>query len=287
MDIQQLSITIIGIGLIGGSLALRLKHSFPKMQIVGADRHVESLQLAKNIGAIDHWDTDIGRSVKGAGLVVLAVPMKAMSGVLGEIKPHLGESTIITDVGSVKGSFVDDARRVFGLLHQVVPGHPIAGAENSGVEAAFAHLFEGRRVILTPTEEVDPAAIGTVQRLWEHCGAQVEKLDPQQHDRILAATSHLPHVLAYSLVDTLLSLSERAAIFRYAAGGFRDFTRIASSDPTMWRDVCLSNCDSLLPVIDQLSDHLAALRTLISNGDGEALHALFSRAKRARDEHYE
>jgi prephenate dehydrogenase len=278
---------IIGVGLIGGSLALGLKAADPGLKIVGAGRRVETLKKALEMGAIDRYDTDIAAAAATADMVMLAVPMTAMRPLLETIYPVLKKAAVVTDAGSVKGSFIKETKQIFGDLHNVVPGHPIAGNENSGIDAAFSTLFENRRVILTPTAETSAAAVQQVERLWRLCNANVEVMDADEHDRVLAATSHLPHVLSYSLVDTLLSCPEREAIFRYAAGGFRDFTRIASSDPVMWRDICLSNRESLLSMIDRLQINLQGLRKLISRADGEALQEIFSRTKKARDEHYE
>ena len=287
MTNSPLQIVIVGVGLIGGSFALRLKNAGADVEITGCGRSVAPLQKAVDIGAIDRYETDFAKAAAVADVVMLAVPMTAMRPVLETIAPALKGGAIVTDAGSVKSSFIDDAKYVFGSLKNVVPGHPIAGAENSGIDAVKVDLFKDRRVILTPTEETDAKAVAQIKSLWESCGANVESMDAGEHDRVLAATSHLPHVLAYSLVDTLLALPERDAIFRYAAGGFRDFTRIASSDPTMWRDVCLSNRESLLSMIDKLQENMQGLRKLIADADGDELHAIFTRSKNARDQHYE
>ena len=287
MPPERSELLIIGVGLIGGSFALGLKEADAGLEIVGAGRRVETLKKALEMGAIDRYETDIAGAAATADMVMLAVPMTAMRPLLETIYPVLKKGAVVTDAGSVKGSFIEETKQVFGGLHNVVPGHPIAGNENSGIDAAFSTLFENRRVILTPTPETSAAAVQQVKRLWRLCNANVEMMDAAEHDRVLAATSHLPHVLSYSLVDTLLACPEREAIFRYAAGGFRDFTRIASSDPVMWRDICLSNRESLLSMIDRLQTNLQGLRKLISRGDGEALHEIFSRTKKARDEHYE
>ena len=277
---------VVGVGLIGGSFALGLKVARADLEIIGTGRCVDTLQKAVEIGAIDRYETDLSKAAARADIVLLAVPMTAMRSVLKTLRLVLRSGAIITDAGSVKSSFIDDARQVLGDLSRVVPGHPIAGAENSGINAASPTLFKNRRVVLTPQKEVSPAVIEQVAHLWRLCGAEIELMDADDHDRILAATSHLPHILAYSLVDTLLCLPERESAFRYSAGGFRDFTRIASSDPVMWRDICLSNREYLLPIIDSLQTNLNGLRDLIARGEGEALHAIFSRTKSARDGHY-
>jgi prephenate dehydrogenase len=216
-------------------------------------------------------------------VILLAVPMGAMASVLTAIAPTLGPDTIVTDAGSVKGSFVTDAHRILGSLARVVPGHPIAGTERSGVDAAFAELYRGRRVILTPAEETEPEATDTVERLWSLTGANVERLSVEAHDRLLAATSHLPHMLAFGLVDALARGDDPGAVFRYAAGGFRDFTRIASSDPVMWRDICLANRDALLEALEAYRDDLEQLTAEVRDGDGDGLLSRFRRAKTPRD----
>lgn len=282
---QPQRICIIGVGLIGGSFALGIRKAGYEGHIVGAGRGVDNLEQAIALDVIDSYQTDLCQAVEGAGLVFLAVPMGAMRSVLTTIKSALTPDAIITDAGSVKGSFVADAEAVLDDLSRVVPGHPIAGTENSGVAAAFATLYENRKVILTPMAATAAQAVDTVRELWQMAGADVECLTPEHHDRVLAATSHLPHVVAFSLVDTLATLQESEEVFRYAAGGFHDFTRIASSDPVMWRDICGSNRVALLQVLDRLNDDLARMRELIDAGDANAIEAIFRRAKQARDEH--
>ena len=276
-------ITIAGVGLIGGSFGLALRAAGHDGEIVGLGRDPVRLEAALECGAIDRGETDAARATAGAEVVLLAVPMGAMASVLTALAPDLPPETIVTDAGSVKGSFVADARRVLGSLERVVPGHPIAGTERSGVDAAFAELYRGRRVILTPTDETDRAAVDTVERLWTATGAQVERLAVETHDRLLAATSHLPHMLAFGLVDALARGDDSDAVFRYAAGGFRDFTRIASSDPVMWRDICLANRDALLAALEAYRDDLEQLTAEVRDGDAEGLLDRFGRAKAARD----
>lgn len=276
-------IAIVGIGLIGGSLGLALKAAGYGGEIVGIDRLPEQLEEAQRLGVVDRVESDAVAGVEGANVVVLAVPMGSMHAVLEAVAPGLAADTVVTDVGSVKGSVVAEARAVLGGLRRFVPGHPIAGTERSGVEAAFATLFQQRRVILTPTAEVEPDAIAAVQTLWQHTGAVVERLDVAEHDRILAETSHLPHMLAFGLVDALARQADAEQVFRYAAGGFRDFTRIASSDPTMWRDICLANREALLAALESYRDDLDALTAEVKQADGAGLLARFTRAKTARD----
>ena len=276
-------VAIAGVGLIGGSFGLALRAAGHAGELVGLGRDAARLEAALECGAIDRAETDAAAALAGADVVLLAVPMGAMAELLAALAPHLEPGAIVTDAGSVKGSFVRDAQRVLGSLARVVPGHPIAGTERSGVDAAFAELYQGRRVILTPTEETQAAAIDTVERLWSRTGANVERLPVEAHDRLLAATSHLPHMLAFGLVDALARGEDSAAVFRYAAGGFRDFTRIASSDPVMWRDICLANRDALLGALEAYRDDLEQLTAEVRDGDGAGLLDRFRRAKTARD----
>lgn len=276
---------LVGTGLIGGSLALALRAAGFKGEIVGYGRSEDHLRRAVERGIIDGYQTDAAKAVAGCDLVLLAVPMGAMRAVLRSLAPGLDDNCIVTDAGSVKGDFVAAAREILPSLKRLVPGHPIAGTEQSGVEAGFAELYRNRRVILTPVAETDADAVDTVRWMWEQAGAEVELLDVRHHDRLLAATSHLPHMLAFGLVDALARRQESEEIFRYAAGGFRDFTRIASSDPVMWRDICISNREALLDVMHSYKDDLALLTRLIRDADGDGLLELFSRAKRARDSH--
>jgi 3-phosphoshikimate 1-carboxyvinyltransferase len=277
-------IAIIGLGLIGGSLAAAVRGQRLAQLVVGADRRPEEAQLAKQLGIIDEVAGSVEEAVKGADLVVLAVPVKATRGVLEELQPFLGATAILTDVGSTKTSFVDDVKAVFGELPaNVIPGHPIAGSEKSGIRAANAGLFSNHKVILTPAESVPDGSVARLKALWEGCGATVLTMSVAYHDEVLAATSHLPHLIAFSLVDTLAGEDENLDIFRYAAGGFRDFTRIAASDPVMWHDIFLSNRDAVLRVIDHFTHDLDRLRTAIADQDSATLLQVFSRAKAARE----
>lgn len=275
---------IIGVGLIGGSLALALRQAGKIKEVVGAGRDEAHLRKACDLGVIDRFDLDLARAVANADMVVLAVPLGAMYSVCDAIKPALNPGAVLTDVGSAKQAVVDAVGAVFGELpERFVPGHPIAGTERSGVEAAFPELYRGRRVILTPHARTAPAATLDVRRMWENVGAKVEEMDIAHHDQVLAATSHLPHVLAFALVDSLARMDERAEIFRYAAGGFRDFTRIASSDPVMWRDICLANSASIVEMLARYRDDLGLIADAISKRDGELLLEIFNRAKQSRD----
>ncbi len=276
--------TVIGVGLIGGSLARALKQQGYCREIVGCGRDSVHLQRAIALGVIDRFSTDVGDAVAGADMIVVAVPLGAMESCFRAMIGHLATDAVITDVGSAKCCVVDAARAAFGVLPPgFVPGHPIAGTEKSGVEASFAELYQQRRVIITPVAESAPEAIAKVRIMWQQAGALVDEMGVEHHDEVLAATSHLPHLLAFNLVNTLLSMDESEEIFRFAAGGFRDFTRIASSDPVMWRDVALANRDAILTVMDRYSAALKQMRDSVEKSDGEALKRAFMRAKAARD----
>lgn len=278
-------LTIIGVGLIGGSLARALKSAGAVKEVVGTSRSIQHLQRARELGVVDRIEIDMGAAVSGADVVVVAVPVGAMESVFVDIAPHLSDETVLTDVGSSKASVVEAAKKVFGTLPEnFVPAHPIAGTEKSGVEASFAELFQQRRVILTPTEASSAEAVSTVRAMWEQVGAIVTETSIAHHDEILAATSHLPHLLAFSLVDTLATMDDKQEIFDYAAGGFRDFTRIASSDPLMWHDICVHNGPALLKILDRFSADLGHLRKAIAENNGDYLLQVFSRAKAARDQ---
>lgn len=244
-------LTVIGVGLIGGSLARALRRAGAVGEVVGCSRRIEHLQRAVDLGVIDRYETDMATAVAGADMVVVSVPLGAMEAVFRAISPALAADAVVTDVGSSKASVMAAVEAACdGVPAWFVPGHPIAGAERSGVEASFADLYETRRVILTPVEVTDPAATTRVRTMWERCGARVSEMQVAHHDEVLAATSHLPHILAYGPVDTLANLEEHDEVFQHAAGGFRDFTRIASSDPTMWRDICLANRVAILKMMD-------------------------------------
>lgn len=286
--IKQL--TIIGVGLIGGSLARALKRAGAVGEIVGAGRDEAHLQRAQALGVIDRFETDLGAAVSGADMVVVAAPVGAMEAIFRTIAPTLPAEAVLTDAGSTKASVVEAARAAFSkspedeLPSNFVPGHPIAGTEKSGVEASFAELYDGRRVILTPTENSAPEAVAQVREMWELAGAEVVETSASHHDEILAATSHLPHLLAFSLVDTLAALDDKQEVFEYAAGGFRDFTRIASSDPQMWHDICVHNEPALLKMLERFEADLDKLRQAIASNDGDYLLKVFTRAKAARDQ---
>jgi len=253
-------------------------------EIVGCGRGKANLDLAVELGVIDRYSHEISETVRDADLVFLAVPLGAMRDAFDVLRTCLPAQALITDGGSAKGSVVADCRAVAPeLLPRFVPGHPIAGTENNGVAASFAELYQNRRVILTPLEENTRPAVDLVRGMWEACGAEVTEMSVQHHDEVLAATSHLPHMLAFGLVDTLASLKENDEIFRYAAGGFRDFTRIASSNPVMWRDICIANRDALSPILAAFAEEMGELAARIAAADGDELLEIFERAKAARD----
>lgn len=279
------TLCIVGLGMIGGSLAGALKKAGYEGSITALVRSADTGKRGLELGYIDAFSTDPVDVIPEADIVMLAVPMLSMHAQMLAIKPFLKSQAVVTDAGSVKGPFIKDALSVFGTLKRVVPGHPIAGREKTGVNAADVELYQDRRVLLTPTKNVDEDAIEVVRSLWTMVGAAVELLTPEQHDRVLAATSHLPHVLAFALVDTLATQQEAEEIFRYAAGGFRDFSRIASSDAIMWRDVCLTNKDAILESMDRLDTHIKQIRSLIESEDGDGIKAVFERAKNARDKY--
>ena len=277
-------LALIGVGLIGGSLARALRDAGQVREIVGHGRGLGNLQRAVELGVIDRVETTLPAAVRDADMIVLATPVGSMEKILQTIAPYIASTAVVTDVGSVKGAVVDTARRVLGnKLAHFVPGHPIAGTERSGVEASFSSLYMGRRVVLTPLPETNAEAVTKVRSMWQAAGAEVVNMSVEHHDTVLAATSHLPHLLAYTLVDMLARLDDKNEIFAYAAGGFRDFTRIASSDPVMWRDISLANREAIVRLLKQYRGEVDSLIKAVTAGDGEKLHNLFARAKAARD----
>ena len=277
-------LVVIGLGLIGGSFAKGLRERGLFREVIGVDLDPESRRLAVELGVVDRCEVDLLAACQGADVIQLAVPILAMEKLLAELaKLDLG-AAVLTDVGSAKGNVVRAARLAFaGKAVRFVPGHPIAGSEQSGVEAANAQLFRRHKVILTPCEQSDTPALELVDALWRELGADVEHMEVEHHDQVLAATSHLPHLLAFTLVDSLAKRSENLEIFRYAAGGFRDFTRIAGSDPVMWHDIFLANRDAVLRTLDVFRDDLDALRDAVDAGDGHQLLGVFTRARVARE----
>jgi prephenate dehydrogenase len=282
------TVVILGLGLIGGSLARALRRSGFSRHFIGYGHREPSLRRGVELGVIDEFTLDLDEALDRADIMVVCTPTLVASTMLERILPALAgrtEGPVVTDAASVKGSLLQTALAVNGEMPpRLVLGHPIAGSERSGVDASSADLYVNHRVILTPVEGNDPEAVELIRAMWASTGADVVDMSVADHDAVLAATSHLPHVLAYALVDALAGSASSRDIFRFAAGGFRDFTRIASSDPVMWRDIAIANKGALLAVMDDFSEHLTRLRRAVAEGDSEQLYETFSRAKEARDE---
>jgi len=273
-------VAVVGVGLIGGSFALALKAAGACSHVLGIGRGAANLELARARGIVDA----IGTDAADADLILVATPVAQYARVLAAIAPRLKPSAIVTDAGSTKRDVVAAARAALGAkIAQFVPAHPIAGAEKSGAAAADAALFRGKRVVLAPLAENSAADVQAVEEAWRACGARVGRMSPEEHDAVFAAVSHLPHLLAYALVHEVAARGNSAQLFGYAAGGFRDFTRIASSHPEMWRDICTANRDRLLVELDRYVAKLRALRPLVESGDGAALERLFAEARAARE----
>ncbi|MBF5037886.1 prephenate dehydrogenase/arogenate dehydrogenase family protein [Methylophilus sp. 13] len=278
-------IVIFGVGLIGGSIALALKKHPGAPHIVGVGRAQQSLQEALDLGLIDSAETDIASALHAADLVIIATPVAQTPAILKAIRPYLDESTIITDAGSTKSDVMAYARAELGdQVNQFVGGHPIAGAEKSGPAAAMADLYLGKNVILTPDAQTSNSALDQVSRLWQQCGAVVSHMSAQEHDSVFAAVSHLPHLLAFALVEDLAKRSNAELLFKFAASGFRDFTRIAGSHPEMWRDIALANKTALLSELRLYQQALSDMTALLEADDSRALHDLFEHASRARND---
>jgi prephenate dehydrogenase len=277
-------LVVVGVGLIGGSFALALKAAAAVGRVVGVGRGEANLRRALELGVIDAIGALDRATVAEADLVLVAAPVGQAGPVFAALAPLLGPGTVVTDAGSTKQDVVAAARRELGAaLPRFVPGHPIAGTEKSGAEAALAGLFRGRKVVLTPLAETDRSAVDRVRAAWESCGARVLELEPAEHDAVLASVSHLPHVLAYALVHQVARHPRAEQLFAFAAGGFRDFTRIASSHPRMWSDICLANREELLKELDRYGGELARIRALLERGDAKMLEALFAHAREARE----
>jgi prephenate dehydrogenase len=278
-----MKLAVFGVGLIGGSFALALKQAKAVSRVVGVGRNPANLRLALERGIIDSI-ADPATAVRDADVVLLSTPVAQFPKVLQAIAPGLGAQTTITDGGSTKRDVIAGARKALGKkIAQFVPAHPIAGAEKSGAEAASAELFRDRRVVVTPLRENRRGTLEQVESLWKACGARVARMDPEEHDAVLAAVSHLPHVLAYALVHGVAKRNNSEQLFSFAAGGFRDFTRIASSHPEMWRDICLANRDRLVQELKSYANELGSIRKLVEKGDGAALEKLFAGARSARN----
>jgi prephenate dehydrogenase len=276
-------LVVIGVGLIGGSFALALKRARAVQRVVGVGRTRSNLAAALRLKAIDEALQDPARAVRDADLVLLATPVGQMPAVMTAIAPHLPARAVVTDAGSTKGDVIAAARRFLGAhLPRFVPGHPVAGTEKSGAEAAFPDLFKDKSVILTPQPETAAAAAGLVRRAWEACGARVTRLTADQHDAVLAAVSHLPHVVAYALVNMLARRRNAAQLFGLSAGGLRDTVRIAGSSPEMWADICVANREALLAALEDYENELERVRAAIESADTTELRRMFTEAQSAR-----
>jgi prephenate dehydrogenase len=278
-------LVVCGVGLIGGSFALAMRRAGAARRIVGVGRSAASLDRALERGVIDEAAPDWRTALDGADLVLLAPPVGQMDAIMAAMAPHLQPGTVVTDAGSTKRDVIEAIyRHLDPNLAYVVPAHPIAGAERSGVDAAFASLYDGKKVVITPLPENEPSAVLRVRKAWEACGAVIHEMPPQDHDRVFAAVSHLPHLLAFGLVHDLAGRANAEQLFGFAASGFRDFTRIAGSHPEMWRDICMANRQAVLAELDQYLAELAYLRALLLSGDGDRLEQLFAEARRARND---
>lgn len=276
---------VIGTGLIGGSIARAARAHGLCDEIVafGREKNLANLRRAMELGVVDEIYTDMAAALENSDLVVIATPVGTMQSIFELIQPHWNPQAIYSDAGSTKGSVVTAAEAVFGKVpSNFVPAHPIAGAERSGVEAAMANLFQNRRLIITPLADTDPAAVDKLTKFWRCIGSSVAVMSVEYHDTVLAATSHLPHVLAFALVGLLGRKDEQREIFKYAAGGFKDFSRIASSDPTMWLDICLANKHEIIPLIQQFKDELSHIEQLLIEDQSQALFDTFTYARNAR-----
>jgi len=277
-------IVIFGVGLIGGSVALALKKKHPEVNIIGVGRLPAHLETALSLGLIDAASTNIAEAVVDADVILIATPVAQTPIILKSIQPHLSKNTIITDVGSTKSDVIACAKEILGPQNnQFIGGHPIAGAEKSGASAAKIDLFINKNVVLTPTEHTDDWVKNTITQLWLDCGAQVTQMPAKKHDEIFASVSHLPHLLAFTLVNDIANHPNAAQLFSFAASGFRDFTRIAGSHPEMWRDIALANQNALLASLTRYQQALSSLKSLLENQDGDGLQALFEHASKARN----
>ncbi len=277
-------LAIVGVGLIGGSLARILREKGEVGEVVGIGRGKANLERAVELGVIDRYSHDPAEGVAGADMVFIATPVCTIAGIVAEIAPFLALGCIVTDGGSVKEEIVSACEPLMPAGCHFVGGHPIAGTERSGVDASFSTLYQGRRCIITPTSTTDKAALEKVVRMWEIAGSDLVMMDVAKHDRVVGAISHLPHMVAYSLVNAVGEYDGYGEnLLKYSAGGFRDFTRIASSDPAMWRDIALQNSQALLEMMDFFAGYYAELRALVASGDGDKLELFFARSKEYRD----
>ena len=284
MSVRFEKIALLGLGLIGSSISHAVRRAGLSASISGFARSPDTRQIALDIGIVDEVHDTAAAAVFGADLVILCAPVGTYGALAEEIAPHLQAGSILTDVGSVKGAVVRDVAPHLSKSVHFIPGHPIAGTEQSGPRSGFATLFDNRWCIITPLPDSDAVAVAKLKAFWEALGSMVDEMTPEHHDMVLAITSHLPHLIAYNTVATAADLEEvtNSEVIKYSAGGFRDFTRIAASDPTMWRDVFLNNREAVLEMLGRFSEELAALQRAIRWGDGETLFNLFSRARDVR-----
>ncbi len=276
---------VIGTGLIGGSIARAARAQGLCQEVVafGREKNLPNLQLAKQLGVIDQFYTDIAAALEGSDFVMIATPVGSMQSIFELIKPYWNDRALYSDAGSTKASVVAAVNAVFGYVpNNFVPAHPIAGAERSGVDASDAELFKNRRLIITPLDDTNPQAVDKLSRFWQQIGSSVSVMSVEHHDTVLAATSHLPHLLAFALVGLLGRKDEQREIFRYAAGGFKDFSRIASSDPTMWMDICLANKQEIIPLLQQFKAELNTIEQALAADQGQQLFDTFTYARNAR-----
>ena len=283
MELNLKKITIAGVGLIGGSFALALRSAGVKAELVGIGRDPDVMQQALELGIVDRVAENAADAYSGADLILIAAPVAQTGVILSQILPFLGPNTVITDVGSTKADGVAAARLVMGeRIGQFVPAHPIAGRELNGPAAAISDLYAGKKLVITALPENPEASVSLVEDLWKICGAQIHFLSPEAHDAVFASVSHLPHLLAYALVDEVSQRDNADTLFQYAASGFRDFTRIAGSSPEMWRDIAMANREALLHELDAYIANVTATRTALAERDADSLLRTFSRAQSAR-----
>lgn len=277
-------LVIFGVGLIGGSAALALKSKHPALHIVGVGRTQAQLQVALDLGIIDEAAIDLASALQDADIVLIAAPVAQTPTILQSIKPHLQNQTVVTDAGSTKTDVITAAKQILGeKFNQFIGGHPIAGAEKSGAGAAFIDLYQGKNVVLTPTTETLGWVQDKVTTLWQDCGAKLNVMSAEQHDDIFSSVSHLPHLLAFALVEDIANRDNAEQLFKFAASGFRDFSRIAGSHPEMWRDISLANKPAILKSLDSYLNTLTHLKNLLENEDGDGLQATFDHASKARN----
>lgn len=277
-------VAIIGLGLIGSSVCHAMKRGGLADHVVGFSATQKTRARALELGFLDSVVASAAEAARDADLIILCTPVGALAEIAAEIEPNLKVGAIVTDAGSVKNAVVRDVGPFIPDGVHFIPGHPIAGTEQSGPDAGFAELFDGRWCILTPVPGTDREAVAKLAAFWEGCGSRVDFMEPKHHDLVLAITSHLPHLIAYNIVGTAddMETVTRSEVIKYSAGGFRDFTRLAASDPTMWRDVCLNNKDAILEMLGRFSEDLSALQRSIRWGDGDGLFELFTRTRAVR-----